>query len=391
MKRTLLSLAFGAAVVCGPACAEESSILAPEPAAGGHAEIPLADVGKARNPLQRPFNQRSIWNMPIGSNARYVPAKIQPATAAGMTIDEDLIVLTPAAPLVEVYRNNAGWNRNKSRCQIDGGVLLRAPIPDDFVVSSETWDGITPNSGLAVLMPDGRTIKQTQPFARCQAAGYGTSRFLFADEDLYGDGYYGAHGATKLSAIGGTLRIGELVPDARPISHALKVNIYAARNVFYDSTTKGYRWPAKSADGYAARTYATKGQPSKECLMGALLALPADFNLDDMTLETEPARRLAKAFQDYGAYLVDDTAWDVFAIVTEWGPGGRVKDEFQKAWGFPITSRSLDTPWAKDMRKLFTSLQVVVNNGPESIGGGGTPRAPLAKPINFVMPPAVKQ
>jgi len=160
---------------------------------------------------------------PINNN------KIQKATARGMTVDGDLIVLTPDAPMLEIYRNAAGWNRNRSRCKIDGPVLFRAPVPPDFIVSPDTWDGLTPNSGLAGLMPDGRTIQQTQPFARCKP-DHGTSRFLFDDQDLYGMGYYGAHGGSGLSCIGGTLRVGELVPDAGPIRHALKVNIYAARN-----------------------------------------------------------------------------------------------------------------------------------------------------------------
>ncbi len=336
----------------------------------------------ARDPYKQPFHETSIWNMPIGSNAEYVHAKIQPATAYGMTVDEDLIVLTPDAPNVAIYRSDAGWNRDKSRCDINGGILFEAPIPDDFVVSPDTWDGLTPNSGLAVLMDDGFTIRQTQPFARCEAGGNGTSRYTFSDEDLFGDGYYGAHGATKLSAIGGAIRVGELVPGAPPIPHALKVNIYAAKNVYYDTKTKGYRWPAKSADSYASGTYGTKGDPVEDLRMGALLALPADMNLDDLGLETEPARLLAQAFQDYGAYLVDDTAWDVYAIITEWSPHGRVKDEFKEAWGFSMSTSNQNSAWAKDMRKIYTNLHVVVNNGPDSIGGGGDPRVPLAAPLS---------
>lgn len=334
-----------------------------------------------RDPYKQPFHETSIWNMPIGSEAEYVHAKIQPATAYGMTVDEDLIVMAPGAPFVEIYRSDAGWNRDKDRCQIDGGVLFEAPIPDDFVVSPDTWDGLTPNSGLAVLMDDGFTIKQTQPFARCQVGENGTSKYVFGDEDLFGGGYYGAHGATKLSAIGGAIRVGELVPGGH-IRHALKVNIYAAKNVFYDSKTRGYRWPAKSADSYASGTYGTNGDPVEDCRMGALLALPADMNLDDLELQTEPARMLAQAFQDYGAYLVDDTAWDVYAIITEWSPQGRVKEEFKDAWGFPISTSNQNSPWAKDMRKLYTNLHVVVNNGPQSIGGGGEPRVPMADPLS---------
>ncbi|MDR0287840.1 MAG: hypothetical protein LBI03_09105, partial [Clostridiales bacterium] len=56
-------------------------------------------------------------------------------------------------------------------------------------------------------------------------------------------------------------------------------------------------------------------------------------------------------------------------------------DEFKKNWGFSFREESLDTPWAKDMRRLFTNLYVVDNNTPRTIGGGGTPRVPLASSL----------
>ena len=43
---------------------------------------------------------------------------------------------------------------------------------------------------------------------------------------------------------------------------------------------------------------------------------------------------------------------------------------------------SLNTPWSRDMRKIFTQLHVVDNNGPEQIGGGGDPIGPLAPPFS---------
>ena len=337
-------------------------------------------VQNIRDPLKQPFNQNSIWNTPVGNDAQYVHAHIQKATARGMTIDEDLIVMTGDAPLVDIYYNGAGWDREKNRCPKEGDLLMRVPIPDDFIVSPDTWDGLTPNSGLAVLMGNGRTVKQTQPFARCTAGEFGTSQYVFSDVDLYGDGRSGAHGGSGLSAIGGALRLGELVPGTEGIKHVLKVDIYAARNLFYDNTTKGYRWPAYRADGYAPDVYATLGTPVKECRMGALLALPDWMDLDSLGFETEPARILAQCFQNYGAYIVDDTYWDVFAIVTEWGPAGRVKEEFRQAWGFEM-STDLDHPWSRDMDRIFLNLHVINNNGPDSIGGGGTPRVPLAPPL----------
>lgn len=336
-----------------------------------------------RDPLKQPFSSGSIWNMPIGSNAVYVHADLEKALAAGMTIDEDIIVLKPDATETKIYTNNAGWNREKDRCIKEGPLLFSAPIPADFTVSPENWDGLTPNSGLAVLMPDGRTIKQTQPFARCEAEKSATSKYLFEDNDIYGDGYYGAHGGSGLSAIGGALRVGELVSKDQPIKHVLKINVFGKKNLYYDETTKGFRWPAKSADGYAANNYGTirSKTVNKECRMGALLALPPSVNLDELNLETIPARILAQAFQDYGAYIVDDTAWDVYAIVTEWGPNGRFTEEFEKNWGFPMTTKNKDTPWSRDMDKIFLNLHIVINNLPESIGGGGKPRVALSPPL----------
>jgi len=120
--------------------------------------------------------------------------------------------------------------------------------------------------------------------------------------------------------------------------------------------------------------------------MGSLLAIAASVNLDSLGLETEPAKILARAFQDYGAYAVDDTAWSVYAIETEFSPQGRVEDEFSAAWGFQINAATKGVPWARDMDRLFGALNVVDNwdeaqwlsvsasNGAQGVGGG-TPRA----------------
>lgn len=333
-----------------------------------------------RNPLKWPFSSSSIWNMPIGSKARYVHARIEKAMAAGMTIDEDYIVMTPEAPLMNIAQNFAGWDPSKSRCTVDGKVIFSAPIPRSFIVSPDTWDGTTPNAGLAVLMPDRRTIKQTQPFAHCTEGKLATSYYVFPDVDIYGDGFYGAHGGSGLSAFGGTLRLGELTPTSGPIRHALKVNVYAKKNVYYDSKTRGYRWPAKAADGYAAENYSRDRtlKSVKACRMGALLALPEWMNLDSMGFETRPARILAEAFQGYGAYLVDDTAWDVYAILTEWSPEGRFDDEFKKNWGFSMKASDKNNAWARDMDRIFLNLHVVDNNTESAPGGGGKPLRPLA-------------
>lgn len=341
------------------------------------------EVSKPRDPLLQPFAVDSIWNTPIGADAVYVHAQLEGGQGAGMTVDEDLIVLRADAPLTPIRVSTAGWDPGRNRCVPDGDVLFEAPMPEDWVVGPQNWDGSTPNSGMAVLMRDGRTVMQTQPFARCEAGGVATSQYVFETVDLYGPGMGGAHGGSGLSSIGGAIRMHELRPDSEPIRHALKVNVFGPRNLRYDEVTRGFRWPASRADSYAPDNYGKQRQGPivPECRMGALLALPPSIDLAKLGLKTEPARRIARAMQDYGAYIVDDTGWDVFAIVTEWGPDGRVTEQFERDWGFSFVTFDRETAWAKDMQLIFENLHVVDNNGPESVGGGGKPRVPVAAPL----------
>jgi hypothetical protein len=76
----------------------------------------------------------------------------------------------------------------------------------------------------------------------------------------------------------------------------------------------------------------------------------------------------------------------VYGLTTEWGPDGRVLDEFRAAWGFPIETPVLATcadarpecRWARDMALVFTSLHVVDDNAPGNVGGAGPRLAPPA-------------
>jgi len=339
---------------------------------------------KTRDPLLWPFSKGSIWNMPIGSNAKYVNAQIEWSSNPS-TVDEEYIIMTPDVPLMDIYYSDAGWDQSKSRCTKTGGLLQKLPIPQSFIVSPSTWDGLTPNSGVAILMQDGHTIKQTQPFAHCTEGGYATSMFMFNDIDIYTDGMYGAHGGSGLSSIGGSIRIHELTPTSGPICHALKINLWGAKNLYYDNSTKGYRWPAQRADGEAGSGSNAYGSLRilpvvKECRMGALLALPASLDISTLGLHTEPGRLLAQCFQDYGGYVVDDCAWDAYGISVEWSPEGRFIDEFKKNWGFNFSTNSLSS-FGQDMNKIYAKLCVVDNNSATSIGGGGTPRQPYAPPF----------
>src|SRR5207244_1831242 len=133
-------------------------------------------------------------------------------------------------------------------------------------------DGTTPNYATAILGADGHTLYQGQPSARCTVGGTATIDWFQSAEDLYGTGATGAHGGSMLSSLGGTIRLGELVPGGR-IPHALKVNL---DGVNFFGGNGAFRWPAISKDSCAPGCY-TGSNPAM--MMGSLLALKPDFNM----------------------------------------------------------------------------------------------------------------
>jgi hypothetical protein len=295
-------------------------------------------------------------------------------------IDGEYIVLTPSAPLTDIMYSGAGWT-GANRCTATGASLGRVPMPTSFVVPHGNG-----NNGAVFLEADGRTLVQTQPLTRCTAGGYATALFI-RKNDIYGDGIIGAHGGSRLSSIGGSLRVGELRPGGQGPRHALKLNLYAAMLLYNcPVATECWRWPAQTADGYWSQYGDLTTNTNSAMKMGALLAIPASTNLASLNLETDPGRQLAWTLQNYGAYIVDDAYGYNYAIsAADEGPGGSFIAQFQADYGYPMRFLQgpgvQSTPWARDFQKLVQALWVVNNNSPTSIGGGGTPRQPLAPPF----------
>jgi hypothetical protein len=243
------------------------------------------------------------------------------------------------------------------------------------------------NTAVVSLMPDQRSLMQLQPVARCTAGGPGTALVKFNPVDLYGQGIAGAHGGSGLSSIGGSIRLGELRPGSTEgPRHALKVNVYAKEVLFRCSIRSDcFRWPASTSDSYAVGWYGTANNNSNtDMKMGALLAIPGSVNISNLGLETVPGRQLAWTLQNYGAYIVDDAYAPGFDFSIETGPNGSKAAEFQKDYGFAFAQKvgsSSTSAWVRDIQRLVKALYVVSNNTATSIGGGGTPRQPLAAPI----------
>ena len=109
-----------------------------------------------RDPYLLPFSADSIWNTPIGSEAEYVPAKIVLPEIWAITADEEIIITTPDAPVRPVYVSGARFTRDEDRCENNGEVLTRLPIPNDFRTFPR--DKLTANHGAAVIKTDGVTF-----------------------------------------------------------------------------------------------------------------------------------------------------------------------------------------------------------------------------------------
>jgi hypothetical protein len=341
--------------------------------------------------------------MPIGSGAQYVPADI--AIPAGRTndwtpfpdLDLERIVLHPEAPLITVAYSDAAWS-GASRCSATGsapswtGLPVQLPLPASYFLPSDLRNDSAP-----FLLADGHTILEVQPFTRCAGSSTATALAAFTQYpiDLYGDGTYGSHGGSSLSGLGGDLRVGELVTEAP--RHAVKINVDPSKEfgtcTIADATCRAsvqdaccFRWPAYTADSFAVGGYgASNTGKTKAMKMGSLLAIPASTDIAGLGLETEPGKMFAWTLQNYGAYIVDSTGGAGVDMSTEDGPDGAFNTTFQAKWGYPFAGRARDATgtsanaaFERDFQRLIAALQVVVNNGPSSIGGGGTPRQPLA-------------
>jgi hypothetical protein len=68
--------------------------------------------------------------VPIHNNATYVAAGIKPATH--FDPDEDVIIMTPNAPAMNVETNTADWS-GADRCPDQGATLFSAPIPQNWI------------------------------------------------------------------------------------------------------------------------------------------------------------------------------------------------------------------------------------------------------------------
>jgi hypothetical protein len=323
-----------------------------------------------RDPWLWPFSRDSIWNMPLGSNAQYEKAGF--ATAYCINFDEEIHCKTSADDPVRSIYNIKEWGNR----WIGGSLRGTMNLPDDLIIPDAVKNS-TPNNCSAFLMPDGKTLKQMCATTRIS---YGSDICGFynknSDVNIYGAGIRGGHGGSGMSSIGGSIRPGELTSD-EPIRHALKINVWANKYCYYGADVPGYVWPADRCDSYASDPSSKNryGGSNKRIAMGTLLALPRDITPESIGVKTEVGKKIFYALQDYGAYIVDDSAWNCYALSATYG----VNEEVRQKYGYPFNGVSNNpNPIYNDMQKIIRALCIITNNSSTSVGGGGIPCQPLA-------------
>ena len=295
-----------------------------------------AAAAETRDPALWPFASTSPWNMPIGSGARFSndwDPRIQTLRSAGSRVNANEGY---SHPIVQA-RTSDPWT---SFTDVSYSHRSRAGHTPTWAMPASGTDG-----HLHVISPDKRTVIET--WVATRHTNTSITALRVEQNDLYGSGILdGGTRAYGGSAIGGLVRTHEL--NAGTVPHAVAV----AMNP--DQLVQPSVWPANADDGW----YPGGGTIP----MGTLFAIPGHINVENLGLNRE-ALMIARAMQNYGAYVVDQGA--PFVVYVEQG-----------------ASQSHVTNIDNQLETIKNLLQVVTNNGPNSVGGGGTPRVPLAPPLN---------
>jgi len=289
-------------------------------------KTPLRYGRLARHPFLWPFSSASIWNRPLGSEAKFSPVPGKTFLADGPLTHalrpRRPILGSPADPLRRIWVD--GEARTDAR-------LAEANLPGENI--SDSWVLLQPGRRYALELrgvtgrADGDL--EVQALARTDLAGPG------ADESASGAKPFG------LSNLGGLLRQGELENGIR---HALSCRIPRPQlGGRHDFQTPSTVWPATGGDAASAEFLN----------IGTLLAIPPDVDIAAKFGTNGPAHALARAMQDYGVY-VTGVAPAPFVLLTD-GANHSHADEW--------------------LNQLVPLLQVVTNNSPATTA---TPRREAA-------------
>ncbi|HSH95746.1 MAG TPA: FecR family protein [Roseimicrobium sp.] len=292
----------------------------------------------ARHPFTWPFSSTSIWNIPVGSGARFVPVPGRPFLADGPLVN----AVRPRRPFI-------GGPADPLRF-----ISVRGETVADVCLA----DAHLPRAGLLdsfVVLQQGRRF--ALEMKNVSARPDGRIEVLSVDRtDLAGPGFGDAVSEAKpfgFSNMGGLLRVGELENGIR---HALSARVNRDRLAGRDFKRPVTVWPAK-------------GNPVQNVVepklrIGSLMAIPPDVDIKSRIGESGPAYELARAMQDYGVY-VTGTLDGSFVLLSD-----------------DMRNTEIDAI----LTRIVPLLRVLSNNLPGTPAGGGAPRRESAPALRDEAP-----
>jgi len=304
-----------------------------------------------RNPASWPFSSDSPWNVSLGSGANYgtiSSSKYSSSGGAYLNVTQwsyPVFVAANTDRLVNFYDSDGNQLIASGRCPSNA-----APDPSD--------------DGSMIVINGAEAVEMWRAFRVVSGGDWYASAMTLTD--LTGTGFYSSYHGTRaggMSSVGGLIRRDELVNLNIP--HALAIAMQPTALNRNTPSGKAWVWPASWADGVSSpgSSYSTNGN----LYMGSLLAIPPSVNINSLGLGTQ-GLAVAKALQDYGAYITDT--------------GGGNVIYFAEA----AANSAIQSSLRNDLAKLTPHLRVVTNNTAASVGGGGTRRRPAAPPLSLSAP-----
>jgi hypothetical protein len=349
----------------------------------------VAQTISPRDPYLQPFTSTSPWNYPVGSGAIYTAIPNIASYAGGLNYQQiwttgiykattsdrvatlyiykgdmwsqlanGTVKTTGNSSSVEDSLRSGSQATNLYPCNpysttvagsksvppasmsnINAGWTNAIYVPTNATPSPDT------DAHIAIMQPNGLFLEAYNTVV-CANGDIISPIASFTDPTSDGTGYQNGRVASLFPNYGGKIRSGEI--SSGTIPHALCCTIPAAM------LTEQIAWPAYAFD--------TNDHYTGTIPMGSLLAIPPTVNINSLGLSTQ-GKVIAHAAQDYGMYVMD-TGGGGITVQAELGATDA---------NFPTESTDLTT--------IVQHLMWISNNSLTNRGGGGTPRQPLAAPL----------